>query len=190
MKNLIILLALCLTTATTIAQEYTRPKHEFGKGQLTLTLGVGVIPADFKADGLVKIQNPMLAVDYGITNRISLGAFYSTGEDSFQSNVFPTEGPTYVHMNQQVAGLRVLAHTNQKHFDVYGGFGVGYNFGETTVGTEEPQIADVLAEEYHQSMAYTGIIGAKYYFAKRFSINGEIQINGHSMASIGIGMRL
>lgn len=192
MKKIVSLLLIVFSTHITInAQEYKRPDPIHKKGQISLFLGTGFLSADLFNSQMFQLQNPITSLDYAVSTRMSLGVYYTSNEEAFNSSVFPYEGgPLPVTINNHYAGIRILGHfSNFEKVDCYGGLSLGYNFGNVRLPMEDPELYETLEQEYLNPVHYTGVFGLRYYLNDNLSVNGELQLNTQSLGTLGFGFR-
>lgn len=159
MKRILILTALCLTSAVIFAQ------NPLQKGEKYLNAGIG----------LGSFGTPIyLGLEFGIHKDISLAA-----DVSYQSK-------DYGYAKQSAIGAAVKAnyHFNrilniEDKWDFYAGLGLNYyNFNTKFSGSNTNYLFD-----YNSGIGFDAQVGGRYFFSDNFAVN--LEYGGGSVLSGG-----
>lgn len=178
--------------------------HAFSKGGIDLNLGVGL---GYVGAGRYNSFTPPLnlAVDFGITDNISVGGFVGfararwdfIGYDSHQGNVY-TYSYSYKYTYIMV-GVRGAYHFGDiigiDKLDVYGGGVAGNSFSTYSYSYTDPY--QTRTDFYGKSSNYGGgiIVGAmaggRWFFTEKFGVYAELGAGIHvSYGNVGMTFKL
>lgn len=162
----------------------------FQKGQFDANLGVGIVPT-YIMDGGKTITPPLsLSVDYLLNEKISVGLIYGHSVSEAEPELV-SDGVLSSRNNQtSVFGFRGAMHvTKFDNWDIYGGLQLAYN--HIKIDSEAPAQFDSNQgiEPEKSTVSYTGFVGAKYAFAKKFHAFSEVGFD-ISIFKMGIGIQL
>ena len=174
MKKVLFVLAFALIGLTYSAHA------QFEKGQVDANIGLG-LGASF-ATGTVDLPPVSLALDFGISDNLSLGAYlgYSASTDEFAG--FGTSYSwKYTYL---IVGARGAYHFDlMDKLDTYAGVMLGYNVA--SVKYDGPGAAP--ASPSAGGIAYSGFAGARYHFGDTFGVYAEL---GYGIALLNAGLTL
>ena len=177
-----ILLLFCLNT--------NAQNRIFEKGQFDVNLGIGVVPT-YLMDGGKTITPPLsLGLDYLLNEKISVGLIYGHSVSEGVPELISDGVLTARNNHTSVFGLRGAMHvTKFDNWDIYGGFQLAYN--HIKIDSKAPAQFDQNKgiEPEKSTVSYTGFVGAKYAFAKRFHAFSEVGFD-ISIFKMGIGIQL
>ena len=197
MKNfkIVLLVAFSLFSVWNIqAQKMTKlDQASFQEGQLSLKLGVGIVPLGILQGQMV--GQPTIIADYAVTAGSSIGAFFIP---SYNSVEVDWRAKLLLNRQKVIAGIRYLGHVkNLKSWDIYGGFQVGYlaTLEETIlekdyVRSDEKTASDEYIRTYQAKVAYSPVLGFKYQPSQlNFGAFAELGFNGTSFGTAGLSYR-
>jgi len=193
MKNLILFLAITLVSTISInAQSTASTGRIFGKNQVDLNVGVGLVPT-FSRKNVTSVGVPLTAsIDYMIGNKFSLGASYGRSvSDSDQVIISDGIAAQYRNTFQEYA-LRVGFHyTELEKFDFYGGTTVAYT--QSNIEKANGEFGEYETQKGIQAESSRvlpmAFLGTKYAVTPRIAAFGEITY-GVSLAKVGVSVRL
>ncbi len=195
MKNSIaILFALCfsLFTQQAFAQNVTREEVEFKKGDIELSMGVGLLSTFRSKNATTKVLPVNFTMAYRLNQNVSLGGYFAYSSTEWEPKPVADEVPDEYLINHfYLAGLRAEGHFNRERVDFYGGAMVAYNFSQidTNIDPDDPQPEGVqIKDEDNGVFTYSGYVGVKYMMTKHIGLFGEIG-HGASIISFGINTK-
>lgn len=150
---------------------------QYEKGQIDANVGIGLL-ATFGA-GKAQIPPISLALDFGITDNISLGGYF--GYSTFKEEIMNYSW-NYTYM---IIGARGAYHFDLvDNMDTYAGLLLAYNLASVKLeggsGLPEPEVGGI---------AYSGFLGARYHFTEKLGVFGELGY-GISVLNLGLTMKL
>lgn len=198
MKTNIRFIALLLIFTTTSALR----AQSFQKGQTDLNLGIG-IGNIIIGSGSSNVFPPLsVALEYGITQDISLGAYlgftgasysFSSWEDCGHGNGNGQYYTDTYKWSYFIAGVRGAFHfgrfiPNEK-LDVYAGLMLGNDFAHSSYSTTSlcPDHREFFGQTYGGGV-FSVYAGARYRFTNRIGIFGELGY-GISYLTIGVNFK-
>ena len=194
MKNLLTLTILCFVlfaTQNVFAQNVTKEEVEFKKGDVELSLGVGILPTFISQNAKLRVLPVSFMLNYRIKQFVSVGAYagFSSTNGYDVENIFdekPTGAPV-LRNDFYIVGGRVEGHFNREHTDFYGGAMLSYNYSNITTdlkpGDKMPENIEI--EKDNGGFKYSGYIGLKYMMTKHLGVFGEI---GYGASLINLGL--
>ncbi len=153
---------------------------QFEKGQVDANIGIG-LGASF-ATGTVDLPPVSLALDFGITDNLSLGAYlgYSASKEDF-SGFGVNYSWKYTYL---IVGARGAYHFDLvDQLDTYAGVMLGYNVASVKYEGSGAAPASPSAG----GVAYAGFAGARYHFGDTFGVYAEL---GYGIALLNAGLTL
>ena len=186
MKNIITILF--LVTPLFLSAQYKSPTRLFGKGQIDVKAGVGVLSTYMKDNPQTVVPPVSLGADWFVANNISLGAYAGYSK----SNSRPSEDLSYATNETFIADVRLGFHyTKIDRLNVYGGLSVGYQ--QVNITPSNPELTKTMEntgmKEQSSKMIYTGFVGTQYAISPRYSVFGELGY-GISILRFGLGYRI
>ena len=164
---------------------------------LTMNLAFDAIDS---VQGLNAKTTPGLSgtVDFGITDRISLGIahFYQGSKvtwnsytDSTSGNAVIFTGNFYAKILRQNTGVRALFHFGSNdNVDPYFGIRIGYSYWRVTSNVENiRRLADFARLGNH--LLPQAIFGIRYFFSPNIGVNGEFALGFPYYLSAGLNIR-
>ncbi len=192
MKNpILILIALCLTFVSTqsFAQNVTSEEVEFKKGDVELSVGVGLLSTFTSKSTTTKVLPVNFMLNYRINQNVSLGGYFAYSSTEWKPTPTADEVPDDYLVNEfYVAGLRAEGHFNKDRIDFYGGamLGVTKSNIDTNILPGDPQPEGVEIDyDPKTKMTYSGYLGLKYMMTKHVGLYGEIGY-GASLITFGV----
>ncbi len=169
----------------------------FQKGSVDFAAGVGLVPT-YIADGAHINMLPVnLRLGYRLSNNFSMSAFAAYSASEKNNVIRPDESIDNIKNQELTLGIRGAVHAlRAEHFDVYGGFMLGYNMPNTDVtqvaqpkGTTPNGVQPSFSREATNQMTYSGFIGASYLPKRNIGIFAEIGY-GISLFNAGLQWKL
>ena len=165
---------------------------QFQKGQKDIQLGFSFLQGTqldlYAGSTLSEVKfnfpQPFLSVDYGITDEISIGGYFSSAKGDyahFQGN--------YELFKLTTIGARGLYHFDiHELFDVYGGVGLGV---QSQKGTAVGYFFDDPPVTYTKStLTYLALGGGRYRFTEKLGAFLELSYGSTSIVNLGINLKL
>lgn len=156
----------------------------FQKGNLDLNLGVSVGSTLTGGSGYSTSIPPLsVAVDYGVTDKISVGGFLGYSSAGYKFGGF---GTTYEwKYTYTVFGVRGAYHFDlTEKLDTYAGALLGYNLVSVTAPSD---FAGVGYEAAASSVALGAFIGARYRFTEKIGVFAEL---GYGLGFLTLGLNV
>jgi len=161
----------------------------YKKGQIDVTVGIGIVPLHIPRYGLVKVQSPFVNLDYAVSNKLSVGFHYGQSEEIYNKNILGV-APATINLDNKFAGVRVLGHiSNYANWDIYGGAVYARNFGTAVVESEDPALIVEFEDSELRKNVFSGVIGTRWRILPRLGLVGEIGFNGASLINVGANVR-
>ncbi|MBN8675317.1 MAG: hypothetical protein J0L56_14390 [Chitinophagales bacterium] len=162
----------------------------FKKEQVDINFGVGFITPLFDLEELsVKTTVPplILTIDKGITNEISIGAYFAHSKSSVYQNLYDNNGNIYYGKSSTlrhfIIGGRLLYHFPVlKKADVYCGGMLGYNVFKEK---EEPNVLLIAGPSKLKAFTYSILGGIRYKLAPAIGLYSEL---GYGVTVVSIGL--
>ena len=188
-----------LFIATVNAQSYTQPERLFGKGQLDLSVGIGLTPSFLLEGGTMIVPPLSLSADYMVNKKLSLGMYGGFSRTDGQKKMYPIADKGHVVYKEgqwrntySEFGLRAAIHYNElEKWDFYGGMQLGYSISKI-----DALLPDLEEIENHLGIVPVrttflpgAFVGAKYAISNRISAFSEIGC-GVSLVKAGFSVRL
>lgn len=196
MKNyLLLLIVALLSPAFLSAQSYShqKPNRIFGKKQTDLQFGYGLIALSKVLDGAETILPPLtVQADRFLSDNFSLGVSYTQSSHQSKPIIVRDGFAQRVTNNTHQAGVRAAFHvTKLDNADFYGGFKLAVNFQEFSVdqGNFDFLSTHLGIVPSSNKVSYSGFIGGRYAFAKKWNAFGEIGFS-QALVMVGIGYRI
>lgn len=193
MKNIIIatgLILMSLLLSTQInAQNY--PDIEFKKGDIELSVGVGLMNTFIDKNTTAPMPPVSLHLGYRIKKTISIGTYLGYSRTKYDPPIKDIDLPNLPSLtnNYFQAGLRGNAHFTEGRVDFYGGAMIGYNFSINDFDNlEAGRLEGVRADAYSDIVVFSGHIGMKYLITEHVGIYGEVGY-GVSVFNFGVTTR-
>lgn len=192
MKNpIVILIALCLTFVSTqsFAQNVTTEEVEFKKGDIELSVGVGLLPTFNAKSVTTKVLPVNFMLNYRLNQNVSIGGYFAYSSTEWKPQPTADEVPDdYLINNVYIAGIRAEGHFNKERVDFYGGamLGATKSYNDTNILPTDPQPEDIQIDYNPKAkFTYSGYLGMKYMMTKHLGLYGEIGY-GASLVTVGI----
>jgi len=193
-----LLLAFILLTAFANGQS-------FKNGQVDLNLGIGLGNTFIGSGYSTTVPALSLAVDYGITDAISIGGYlgYTKAKWEYSGTGFCNNGngvgnflyaftDTYT-WSYTIIGVRGAYHftslVKNDNLDLYAGLMLGDNIASSTFSSVTTPFCDkhdvVFSGQSYGGFILSGFLGARYRFNDHVGIFGEL---GYGIAVLNIGL--
>ncbi|MBU1370066.1 MAG: porin family protein [Bacteroidetes bacterium] len=174
MKKFVLVLAIALVGLTYGAQA------QYESGQVDANIGVGL--GSTFATGTLDMPPVSLALDFGLSDKMSLGAYvgYSASKEDF-SGFGANYSWKYTYI---IVGARGAYHFDLvDQLDTYAGVLLGYNVASVTYEGSGTAPTSPSAG----GLAYAGFAGARYHFGDTFGVYAEL---GYGLALLNAGLTL
>ena len=174
--------ALLILGAIFIIAQASAQTPSFSRGDKVLNLGVG-FGSTIYIGSYYKMQVPPVSAsfEYGIVDGILEKASVGVGGYlGFSSYKYEYSGSGWKYSNIIIAGRGTFHYPFVEKLDTYAGVLLGYNIGSSKVfGTP------VGSDDISSGLAYSGFVGARYYFKEKFGVMAEL---GYGITYINIGV--
>jgi hypothetical protein len=151
---------------------------QFKKGQADVQLGIGFLSTlnhTFKTAGYTTKQIVLpisVAAEYAVTDEVSAGVAIAYAKTHLEYQGFDLGTVSHV-----IIGVRGLYHFHLlSSLDTYGGAMLGYNSTTFSDNADKVKVS---------VLAYTFMVGGKYYFTKNAAVFLEL---GYGVASVNLGL--
>ncbi|HXB39885.1 MAG TPA: hypothetical protein VNZ49_05035, partial [Bacteroidia bacterium] len=177
--------------------------QSFNKKQIDFCVGSGFFTT-FYTPGAMPLVTGSFAIEYGLTNSISLGAIISRtkatrqyDEKEWVPGTFQNNYNSYwQHWSEThswsilTTGLRLAYHFNNvisnKKIDLFSGVLIGYNFVNYSASTSSPHhIIIESPPNYNGGLIFGGFVGCRYRFNEQAGIFAE---GGYGIAFLTLGL--
>lgn len=184
-----------LFSITLNAQDYShqKPNRVFGKGQTDIQLGYGLFAMSKILDDATTLLPPVtIRAQRFLGNNFSLGVGYTQSSHQSQPIIIRDGIAQRVTNNTHQAALQAAFHvTKMDNVDLYGGFKLAMNFQQFEVdqGNFDYISTHMGIQPEKTQVTYTGFVGGRYAFAKKWSAFGEIGFS-QALMTLGVGYRI
>lgn len=176
-KAIFSLMVICGLLIQSEAQDWS-----YEQGNILVNAGVGLgnlyWGSGFESSFPV---NPTAAVEYGVSDRISVGL--GAGYSSVELGVDGFDKIKYTGLAISARGSYHFA-TSEK-FDPYFGLSLGY----VNVGFDAGDDDDIFGSTKASGIGWGGYIGARYYFSSTFGAFAELGATSFSILSAGVALK-
>jgi hypothetical protein len=194
MKNklLLVFLLFALTSSDSSAQSFL-------KGQKDLNIGLG-LGNRFVGRGYSRSLPAFnLSLDYGITDEISLGAYFGYSAATYEYQLYRQCGNgnfgyynDVYHWTFYILGVRGAYHfaklIPEEKLDLYAGLFLGNAFGRYTFSSNDPcGSKGFYGNDYLGGVVFAGFLGARYRFTDNLGAFCEL---GYGLSYLTLGLNL
>lgn len=180
--TLIAFVSILVTSQAQIDVTATNPN--FAKSQIDVNAGIGLLRTFYSGHSSL-VPPVSVSVDYGITDKISVGGFlgYTTTKD-----LYFLDANDYIRYSFTIVGVRGAYHLNLwDKMDTYGGLMLGYNIASSKVESNS-----VYWDDYSVAtggLTLSAYVGGRYHFTEQIGAFAEVGY-GISVLNLGVTFRM
>ncbi len=194
-RIIICLFIFSLSSISLSAQHYGKiEKIEFEKGDLDISLGIGLMPTFIDKNTDAAIPPLSMTLTYRLKKNIAIASYFGY---SITDYVMPAddknelENEYSLRNNFYVAGLRGEGHFVRDRMDFYGGGMIAYSFSKkNNVHLDDTgRIENIIVDSFSDQVTWSGLVGVKYLVSPKIGIYGEV-CYGVSLFNAGVTFKL